>query len=666
MRPPMIEQAATGAAAMKRLIRRIIGGVLAGLLLLAIVAGIVLFSISRRGSGRIEQWIGSQIVGIAGGYLNPRLHFEDLDYEYPDTVRLRNLRLTAADPQSPGGEVDILAAGRVTIVLAEVPRVGEPIVVQSIIAERPLFQIVKAESAKGRFAGFSNLLKSESFGPPPQQAQTAPQAEAAGNAEGPVADTAAPPAETSSAGPAAGQVAARPKLSDVFQMRLIELRDARIVYDPRIEGTAAMELDQINMRLDFKADDRGWYAVETSLAREPIFEAQIAGKLNLDNLQAEEIDLKLLSQLADDQISYLPPELQKLIEQYGIRGRLEATITGQMPLTRPLAGALKGELHLSDGHFVAGGYEVPVESIDVAASMAEGRAFLEQMKMLALTGEAVASGSITFADENLPTDFSVTAKNLVLAGVQREGATQPVDEQKLRGRVHGELEASVPLASLLAALKADAPSDSPAEAETAAEHVPLPLPRSWGHGQVRIDRARLVRLPVISALMDAIKAELVSGKAHDDERASADFTFDGDLVRLEKLTYVGSALAARGEGVVTLDGRLDLEVNAGPVEKMQSLLGPELGKALGSVTDRLVLYEVTGTTRQPEVRLIVVRGLDRVPGVEQTREGIGDAGRAVGRGISRVGGGLRGALDGDRNRAEEPPASRPTTRPGDR
>src|SRR5262245_26371130 len=91
---------------------------------LAIAAGILIRSAGDSGSGVLESWIGSQFQGIANSYLNPTLTFTDLDYQYPGTVSLKNLRLSADDPGRPGAKVDILACAMAAVTLAEIPRVG--------------------------------------------------------------------------------------------------------------------------------------------------------------------------------------------------------------------------------------------------------------------------------------------------------------------------------------------------------------------------------------------------------------------------------------------------------------------------------------------------------------------------------------------------------------
>jgi hypothetical protein len=124
---------------MKKRLIRIGAGAIVTLLLLA---GIAFWYVSRSGSGRLEQWIGSQIQTIANSYINPRLSFTDLDYTYPYTVSLKNLRLTADDPANPGKIVDVIACESAAVTLAEIPSIGKPIVIQKISLNKPLISAV--------------------------------------------------------------------------------------------------------------------------------------------------------------------------------------------------------------------------------------------------------------------------------------------------------------------------------------------------------------------------------------------------------------------------------------------------------------------------------------------------------------------------------------------
>src|SRR5688572_27739979 len=108
----------------KRLILRIALGLV---LLVVLTAGTVFYLVSRKGSGTIEGWIGSEVQTIAGSYLKPRLTFTDLDCEYPLSVSLKDLRLSADDPANPGKSVDIIACSEAAVTLGEIPSIGKPI-----------------------------------------------------------------------------------------------------------------------------------------------------------------------------------------------------------------------------------------------------------------------------------------------------------------------------------------------------------------------------------------------------------------------------------------------------------------------------------------------------------------------------------------------------------
>src|SRR5436190_22607026 len=118
---------------MKRLIRIGAGAILA----LLILAAIGFWYISRSGSGRLEAWIGGEIQTIANSYINPKLSFTDLDYTYPFSVSLKNLKLTADDPGNPGHPIDVISCESAGVTLGEIPSTGKPIVSETISLVKP-------------------------------------------------------------------------------------------------------------------------------------------------------------------------------------------------------------------------------------------------------------------------------------------------------------------------------------------------------------------------------------------------------------------------------------------------------------------------------------------------------------------------------------------------
>src|SRR5262249_45227677 len=152
------------------------------------------------------------------------------------------------------------------VTLGEIPSIGKPIVIEKIILEKPLFSAVAVEPKSKQFIGFSNLIKGGS------------------TAAAPVA----PKAEEKSPGQPT-------KLSDIFRMKLVQLIDGKIVYDPRIPGTIPMELDQINTALNIESAESGWYKLNTVITRKPVFEVEVAGQLNLDTFNVRDFALKMMA-----------------------------------------------------------------------------------------------------------------------------------------------------------------------------------------------------------------------------------------------------------------------------------------------------------------------------------------------------------------------------------
>src|SRR5438094_212095 len=130
-----------------RRVRRIlsVATVTVALLVIGTIATAI-WMVGRRGSSAVEDWVSAQIQLVA-----------DLDYEFPATIRLKKLRLTADDPDQPGKTIDILGADRAEIELAEVPQIGKPIHIAAVRLKDPLFQAVAIRGTH-RLVGFSDLI----------------------------------------------------------------------------------------------------------------------------------------------------------------------------------------------------------------------------------------------------------------------------------------------------------------------------------------------------------------------------------------------------------------------------------------------------------------------------------------------------------------------------
>ena len=96
----------------------------------------------EQGDSAVERWIGEQIIGLVDSRLNPTLKFSDLDFQYPATVRVKDLSLSSADPRNGGKPIAVLAASEAVLTLAEIPKVGTPIRIEWITLSRPAVRLV--------------------------------------------------------------------------------------------------------------------------------------------------------------------------------------------------------------------------------------------------------------------------------------------------------------------------------------------------------------------------------------------------------------------------------------------------------------------------------------------------------------------------------------------
>lgn len=582
---------------MKRFAKRLLVGIVALVMVVGISAGILFYHAGQTGSGSIETWIASQLQTITNSYINPTLSFTDLDYQYPGTVRLKQLRLTATDAAS-GQTIDILGAGEATVTLGEIPQVGKPIVIEKIVLNRPLIQAVAIAPGAKQFVGFTDFVKQEVI-----EAVTQPVVESPATAPATKID--------------------KTKLSDVFQMRLVELIDGKIVYDPRIAGTDPMVLDQINTRLDITPDQAGAYAMKMKLARAPLFAMDVGLLLNLDTAVASDIKINVDASVGRGKDDYLPPQLQELLKKHQVRGDITIRVRGQLPLTDYKNGDVLVTAELSDANVTAGEYKVPIKQFVLQAKLAEGRVLLPVAKLDALQGNLSATGQLTLND-TLDSELKLTVADMVIDELFVTPGT--ADDPKLAGRVNANINAAVPLAALLPRLAPPTPQPP------SLRPIQPPMPEQWGGGEIHLDRGRLVKLPVIGELTSAIiqGSRLFGGKPKPvaTEKVDTTFTFQKDVIRLSDFNYLGDLVAARGVGTISLDRKLDLTVNGGPIEKVQSLLGKQVGGLIGKVTDQLVGYRVTGTTDEPKIAVNV--------GGNDLNKTLGDGAKGLGDGVGNI------------------------------
>jgi hypothetical protein len=458
---------------------------------------------------------------------------------------LDDVRLVADDPAEPGHTVDIFVAKSMTLEMAQIPRPGQPLRIQKLVLDHPEFRLVTVSAQDSHLVGYGNFLKE-----PQQQPSTATES----------------------------------KLSDIFDIRLIEVVDGLVVYSPHTPGVKPMKIDQISFRLNIeplKGSETGWYAAEMNLERKPVFSTHFAGRVNTDTTVIEAQTLRIAVALGRDQDHYLPPQIQTLLKEHEVSGDLVVEASGSVQANDWRASTLQAQVKLTGGNFAMGENHIPLDRLDVRWAMADRHGTLEMLDADLLGGRLEARGEVAF-NGPLDSHFDVHLTDIQLQQCLRNAAG---DEGKYRGDLSGKISWQGPLTK--------------------------PLKQSQGSGTIRVVDGDLSHVPVLSDLLAVVtgamdKVGLGSGPPRDT--ADVAFTFEGNRVNLGKVFAVTSLAALHGHGDIYFDARLDLLINAGSVEKVESLLG-SAGALLGRMTDEISAYTLTGTLGQPKVDVEITPNL---------------------------------------------------------
>ncbi len=541
---------------MKLLIRIAVAAVL--LVLIAASAVYVYFIrvTGDDGSSALEVWIGEQIRAAAGSHLNVDLQFESPDYQYPYTVVVQKVRLTAPDPAGEGGTLDIISIGKATLTLGEIPAIGKPLHIENVVLESPRFNFVCKSATDAGLIGFSNLIKTA-------------------DEPGAVPDPALPPA----------------KVTDVFRIRMVHMTNGQFHFDPRNPDKRAMHLDRVNLGLNVEPDKEGWYTLKTRMDRAPIGALDIDGRFNLNDNVLDLSHLRLTLNLGGDNNNTLPPQMQAFLAEHDVRGELTVEAAGSIRLADWRNANLEVKANLGEGRFSFGQYRLNVPQLSLMAAMKDQMLSITQLDARTLGGTLMGNAQLALNDA-FDAQLRLEGEDLRIHQVLKAAETpapggKPASDEELpfRGIANFKVHARAPLTSLTT--------------------------RLLGGGNLTLREARLVALPGVTLLED----ELAAKKSSDKRNPGASdtvfllFTFKNDRIRVDNLDYRSTVIAARGKGEVLLDGlKLDLKISGGPLEKVQSLLGP-IGDLTTVVTDRIARYQLTGTVASPKIKAIIADGV---------------------------------------------------------
>lgn len=360
------------------------------------------------------------------------------------------------------------------------------------------------------------------------------------------------------------------KPSDIFAIRQIGISNGVFEWVPAGYDNP-MRFEQLSMDLqtDSNADRPGWYDFDATIERPPVIELSWDGGINIDTGDLDFHDVTLRASLDEDQYGTLTPQIQQFLRRHQIVGELVLHVTGRVPLNDGAGADLTFDASLQNSNATVGEYQFPVESAQMQATLREMRFAFDPLTINAFSGRIESSGFFRF-DDLEPFQIRAKAVDVLLQQMLSPAASE---DSKFAGKMDMTLEVN---------------GNNTDVANTL-----------YGEGEITLQEAKLVNIPMFNALANAMKLTSAQRDAGTDS-ANAQFTLKGDRATVDKGDVQGTAIAGRGRGDIYYDGRLDLKVNAGLLEKAQGLLGP-VGDIFAAITDKLLPYRVTGTWEEPVV-----------------------------------------------------------------
>jgi len=361
--------------------------------------------------------------------------------------------------------------------------------------------------------------------------------------------------------------------SDVLELNRVDLSGFALEYTTA-DGQV-IRLDGIAATLDFAPipGETGWYAIGFDSGRAPGLELGFVGRLNLDTLALEVASLDATIDAGPQTLGTLPAPVASILTRHDITGRLSLTGSALCDLRRIAESTASFLLVAESINAAFGEYKLPVERLIANATLAGGRLNLDDFTTDLHGGTVEASGAATLTETGIPFEISWSASSVDLEQFLRT-ATRDGAPPKLAGLLSGNGRVTSALRSLRSSIA--------------------------GSGSVNVEKGRLLMIPGLTQLSNLVNSSGLKDDTSSNHRGAAMFTLGPEGATITESEIITNTMASRGTGLVGFDKTLDLRINAGPLEKLQSLFGP-IGDLLGSITDRLLKYTIKGTFAEPEV-----------------------------------------------------------------
>lgn len=335
----------------------------------------------------LEPIVRSKLQAAAAGNLGADLHIGVLDYTFPYGVRARNVRLYSISDQT-----EIFSANQIEFALAKLPLGSGPLQIERVAIDHPTVRIV-------RRVGAQPTTRRLMF--PPTM-----------------------------------------KLSDLFRLRTLLIRDGKFQYDDRREppGTPLV-WEHLNTEVRLTPRSGSLYGWEITADSGVSAAADIAssGTIDIDQLVLDVKELGVNAHAGDESsAAALPAQAQQLLKTFEAQGDARFQASAHVPLRNLAAATAQAGLRLTGARATIRGIPLRGEVQIAAQKLADDpKLSLNIVKFMAQFDRGTVESSRGGAAVDL--DSGKTSVNELVAAVKDvaftpRGFAQPIE--RVTGTLH--------------------------------------------------------------------------------------------------------------------------------------------------------------------------------------------------------------------------------------
>jgi len=200
----------------------------------------------------------------------------------------------------------------------------------------------------------------------------------------------------------------RKKFSDFLRLRHFKIADGQLTFDDDT-SKYGRELTWRDIDVDVTATQQGpaLYALEAKFGNAPLVEASLAGTIDVDELLLK-LDRAHLGVEVDpnQQESPLPGELQTMLKDYGVAGKLTADGKGSVPFRKLAESRYDGTVELAGGRVRVPRWKVDFNDAAIKLRLAATRSQAAPTTNPSLPGLNVQVESVHVASGGAALDLS--------------------------------------------------------------------------------------------------------------------------------------------------------------------------------------------------------------------------------------------------------------------